>query len=105
MKTQVVGGLISGLMITACATTQQTSQDQDSARRPAESPAPALIKVNIGGDPTDNSRAWYCKAKAFTDDFEAFAPTQLEAIKAVAARCREKYDPMFCKTSACRLNL
>jgi hypothetical protein len=67
---------------------------------------PAFINVNLGGSPAQdiNPRAWYCKMKAFTDEFESFAPTQLEAINRVTDQCRAKYDPMFCKDSACRLN-
>jgi hypothetical protein len=67
---------------------------------------PAFINVNIGGTPAGsiNPRAWYCKIKAFTEEFEAFAPTQLEAVHQVTAQCRVKYDPMFCKESSCRLN-
>jgi hypothetical protein len=82
------------------------SEGLGSVQQTTNGAPPALINVNIGGSPDGgiNPRAWYCKTKAFTEEFEAFAPTQLEAVHQVTAQCRAKYDPMFCKESSCRLN-
>lgn len=64
-----------------------------------------IVPVPMGSpQPASADRAYYCQAKAFTDHFEAFGPTQLEATKRVQAACRVKFHEMHCEAVQCQKN-
>ena len=60
--------------------------------------------INIPGK--KNNKAYFCELSAFTDNFEAFGPTQLEATMNVVKLCRAKHNEMHCDKDEveCRVN-
>lgn len=91
--------------------------NQVKASEPASTSAPVNqtnINVSIGGgnigsgasQPTPpNPRAYFCTVKAFTDTFESYGATQLEATNAVRALCTKENHEMHCREIKCEKNI
>ncbi|MEW6058063.1 MAG: hypothetical protein AB1540_15760 [Bdellovibrionota bacterium] len=70
------------------------------------------ININIGGSQntvpaaatSSNPRAYFCKVRAFTTDFEDFGTTKLEAQKKVQGACATRYHRMHCEDVECQVN-
>lgn len=69
-------------------------QREDQGRGGVVLPGPSII---IGGG-SYNPRAWYCKLEVFTETFEGFGSTRLEAFQALKRSCVSKRgNDFFCK--------
>lgn len=66
-------------------------------------PPPGGIVVYEGAPPSQPN-GWFCEVRPFTDHFEAFGATQLEAREKVRQRCLRRYNDMFCNKTECRPN-
>jgi hypothetical protein len=67
-------------------------------------PTPGII---IGGGSAYNPKEWYCTLDVFTDTFEAYGSTKLEAFNTLRQNCISKRgDDFFCKErdSKCKEN-
>jgi len=67
--------------------------------------------VSIGNGESNSgtfAKAYYCELEAFTQKFESFGPTMLEAKKAVRDQCSQRYHRMHCdgdRDLHCRKNI
>ena len=64
----------------------------------ADKPA-TQINGNIGGD---NSKAYHCEAKAFSETFSAWGSSELEARLAATEKCTQKFHKMHCDRIECQ---
>ncbi len=68
------------------------------------------ININIGGHQTVGgadpraARRFFCEVSAFTNHYEAFGPTRLEARQAAENQCKTQNNAMHCQNVNCREN-
>ena len=49
-------------------------------------------------------RSYYCRTEAFTDEYEAFGRTLMQARRRVLTQCTYKHNKMFCKNMSCQIH-